>query len=199
MIGYLKGKIIYKKPTQIIIETNGIGYLVNIPLSTFYIVDKKDEIELFIYTKVREDQIALYGFANIEEKEFFEKLISISGIGPKAALTLLSGLSLEELYKAIQEQDARRLYKIPGIGAKTSERIVLEMKDKIKNREGKLLMSMPAINKLEELRSDLINALINLGYNNNESKNIVDKVLMNNSSNDFVILLKESLKMLMRA
>lgn len=198
MIGYLKGRVIQKKPTQIIIEANGIGYLVNIPLSTFYMVDKKDEVELFIYTRVREDQIALYGFANIEEKEFFEKLISVSGIGPKAALTLLSGLSLEELYEAIEKQDARCLYKIPGIGAKTSERIVLEMKDKIKKREEKLLVLVPTANKLEELRSDLINALINLGYNNNESRNVVDKVLRNNSSSDFVILLKESLKMLMR-
>lgn len=198
MIGYLKGRVIQKKPTQIIIEANGIGYLVNIPLSTFYTVDKKDEVELFIYTRVREDQIALYGFANIEEKEFFEKLISVSGIGPKAALTLLSGLSLEELYEAIGKQDARCLSKIPGIGAKTSERIVLEMKDKIKKREEKLLVQLSTANKLEEIRSDLINALINLGYNNNESRNIVDKVLRNNSSSDFVILLKESLKMLMR-
>jgi Holliday junction DNA helicase RuvA len=197
MIGFLRGKIIYKTPTQIIIETNGVGFLVNIPLSTYYIIDKREEVELFIYTKVREDQIALYGFAHLEEKEIFEKLITISGIGPKAALALLSGLSIDELYDAIERQDARRLSRIPGIGNKTSERIVLEMRDKIKKREEKVVVSLIS-SKNDELRMDLVNALINLGYNNNEAKNAAEKVLLSCSTDDFAVLLKESLKMLMR-
>ncbi len=198
MIGYLKGKIILKKPTQIILEVNGVGFLINIPLSTYYKIEKRDEAELYIYMKVREDQIALFGFADLDEKEIFEKIISISGVGPKAALAILSGLSLDELYEAVEKQDASRLSRVPGIGSKTSERVVLEMKDKIKRRGERLIPSL-IVSKDDELKGDLINALINLGYNINESKNVVDKVLRNNVSGDFVIMLKESLKMLMRS
>jgi len=196
MIGYIKGTIVEKKPSHLIVEANGIGYSVHIPLSTYYTLTDKDYVELYIYTRVREDDISLYGFAAIEEKELFEKFISISGIGPKLALTLLSGLSIDEIYDTIERQDAKRLNKIPGIGNKTSERIILEMKDKIKRRPERLL---PYAMVNEEIKNDLVAALSNLGYNPNESRNTAEKVLLSDTSKDLAVLLKECLKYLTRA
>ncbi|OGF63442.1 MAG: Holliday junction DNA helicase RuvA [Candidatus Fischerbacteria bacterium RBG_13_37_8] len=197
MIGYLKGNLVHKQPTHVIIEASGVGYLVHIPLSTYYAINEKDFAELQIHTRVREDQISLYGFITLEEKEIFEKLTSVTGIGPKVALTILSGLPLNELYDVIERQDARRLTNIPGIGSKTSERIILEMKDKIKKKlTDKYRTSVPSVS--DELKQDLINALVNLGYNQNESKNTVDRVMTINASKDFVELLKESLRILTR-
>ena len=196
MIGYIKGKILEKKPSRLLVETNGVGYSVHIPLSTYYTLTDRDYAELYIYTRVREDDISLYGFATQEEKELFEKLISISGIGPKLALTLLSGLSIDEFYETIELQDAKRLNRIPGIGNKTSERIILEMKDKIKRRPERLL---PQHTVNEDLRNDLIAALSNLGYNPNESRNTAEKVLLTATSKDLAALLKECLKSLTRA
>jgi holliday junction DNA helicase RuvA len=193
MIGYIRGNILEKKPSRIIIEANGVGYSVNIPLSTYYTLTDREYAELHIYTRVREDDLSLYGFATLEEKDLFEKLISISGIGPKLALTLLSGLPIDELYDTIERQDAKRLHTIPGIGSKTSERIILEMKDKIKRRPERFLQPISA---QEEIKTDLIAALTNLGYNPNESRNTVDKVLMTAASKDLATLLKECLKVL---
>lgn len=131
MIGYLKGKIISAKPTQIILEVNGVGYLVNISISTFEKISDQNEISLFIHTHVREDALSLYGFYTEAEKEMFELLISISGIGPKVALSILSGISVDELQNAIQTENVSRLVSVPGVGRKTAERVVLELKSKV--------------------------------------------------------------------
>ena len=131
MIGFLKGKIISSRPTQLLLDVNGVGYSVNISINTFEKVSQKKEAQLFIHTNVKEDSITLYGFYTEYEKEMFELLISISGIGPKLALSLLSGIEANELKEAIGIGDVTRIVAIPGIGRKTAERLILELKGKV--------------------------------------------------------------------
>ena len=131
MIGYLTGKIISSKPTQIILDVSGVGYLVNISISTFEKISDKDIVSLFIHTSVKEDSITLFGFFTQSEKEMFELLISISGIGPKVSLGILSGISVDDLKDAIANGNVSRLIAIPGIGRKTAERVVLELRNKV--------------------------------------------------------------------
>src|SRR5690606_36512518 len=123
MIGFLTGKIISSKPTRIIIDVNGVGYIVNISINTFEKIAEKESISLFIYTNVREDSITLFGFFTEGEKEMFEHLISVNGIGPKLAISILSGIRTDELKSAIQVSDISRIIAIPGIGRKTAERL----------------------------------------------------------------------------
>ncbi|MEJ2246368.1 MAG: Holliday junction branch migration protein RuvA [Acidobacteriota bacterium] len=166
MIGYLKGRLLRKKPTTAILDVNGIGYEVSIPLTTFYeLPGEGNEVSLNIHTHVREDALLLFGFHTQREKDFFLKLISISGIGPKLAVVILSGAQVEELAQAISESNLARLTAIPGIGRKTAERMVLELKSQITSfllpeqveaaQEGK------SFGTLEE---DVLSALVNLGY-----------------------------------
>ncbi|RMD51493.1 MAG: Holliday junction branch migration protein RuvA, partial [Ignavibacteria bacterium] len=131
MIGYLRGKIVSKKPTQIILDVNGVGYLINITTSTFETIGNKEEISLFTYLSVKEDSLTLYGFSSVAEKEMFQLLISISGIGPKLAQGILSGIQIDELKSAIQEGNVTRIVAIPGIGRKTAERLLVELRDKV--------------------------------------------------------------------
>lgn len=196
MIGYIRGKLLIKKPNYVLIEAGGIGYLVNIPLSTYYKLSDNKEAEIYIHTKIREDQISLYGFSDENEKQIFEKIISISGVGPKTALALLSGLSIEELYQVIEKQDVKKLCKIPGIGSKTAQRILLEIKDKIRSKDSNVPQTL-TVN--EELKKDLISALINLGYSTKESEEVVNTVLKRNDNSDISYLLKECLKILTKA
>src|SRR5947209_12038916 len=131
MIAFLRGTLVEKHPNQVIIETGGVGYDVQIPVSTFSaLADSGTEVTLRIHTHVREDALLLFGFATPDEKTIFEKLISISGIGPKLAITVLSGLATSDLVSAIRNSDVQRLVRIPGVGKKTAERIVLELKEK---------------------------------------------------------------------
>lgn len=196
MIGYIKGKLLIKKPNYLLIEAGGIGYFINIPLSTYYKLEEKKEAELYIHTKIRDDQINLYGFYDLTEKEIFEKLITISGVGPKTALALLSGLSIEELYQIMQTQDVKKLCKIPGIGNKTAQRILLEIRDKIQ----KIMPNVPEqIHLNEDVKKDLISALVNLGYTTREAEDVAIKVLNKNDNSDISYLLKECLKILTRA
>jgi len=132
LIAHLRGRILEKHPNRIIVEVNGVGYDVSVPLSTFYdLGEPGGEIALRIHTHVREDALALYGFASLLEQELFERLIGVSGIGPKLALAVLSGIEPLELVQAIERGDLARLTAIPGVGKKTSERIVLELKDRL--------------------------------------------------------------------
>src|SRR5690242_10150570 len=132
MIAHLRGKLIARHPNQVIVETSGVGYEVTISVPTFSDLPALgSEVCLHIHTHVREDQIALYGFLRAEEKQLFEKLITVSGIGPKLAITILSGMAAEEMTGAIRGNDVGRLTKIPGIGRKTAERMVLELRDKL--------------------------------------------------------------------
>ena len=137
MIAHLRGKLLVKHPNQAVIETHGVGYEVNISVPTFSdLPEVGTETALHIYTHVREDVIALYGFAQAREKQLFEKLMTVSGIGAKLAITILSGMAADEMAAAIRGNDVARLTKIPGIGKKTAERMVLELRDKLPPRQG---------------------------------------------------------------
>ncbi len=162
MIAHLRGKLIARRPNQVIVETMGVGYDVTISVPTFSeLPSLGSEVALHIHTHVREDQIALYGFLRPEEKQLFEKLITVSGIGPKLAITILSGMPAEEMTGAIRGNDVVRLTKIPGIGRKTAERMVLELRDKLPPVGAGQVQVVPALNTVQE---DVLSALVNLGY-----------------------------------
>lgn len=160
MIAHLRGKLLAKRPNQIVIETGGVGYGVAISVPTFSELPASgSDVSLHIYTHVREDVIALYGFLHPAEKELFEKLMTVSGIGAKLAITILSGMAADEMAAAIRANDVGRLTKIPGIGRKTAERMVLELRDKLPVKEP--AATVPSVSVLEE---DVLSALVNLGY-----------------------------------
>jgi Holliday junction DNA helicase RuvA len=162
MIAHLRGKLLAKHPNQVVVETGGVGYEVNISVPTFSELPASgSEVALHIHTHVREDVIALYGFLRPAEKQLFEKLMTVSGIGAKLAITVLSGMAADEMARAIRSNDLARLTKIPGVGKKTAERMVLELRDKLPPAEGASAPTLPAMNAMEE---DVLSALVNLGY-----------------------------------
>jgi holliday junction DNA helicase RuvA len=162
MIAHLRGKLIARHPNQIIVETMGIGYDVTISVPTFSeLPPVGSEVGLHIHTHVREDQLALYGFLRPEEKHLFERLITVSGIGPKLAITILSGMPADDMTRAIRGNDVVRLTKIPGIGRKTAERMVLELRDKLPPVGADQVQVMPSLSAVQE---DVLSALVNLGY-----------------------------------
>ena len=162
MIAHLRGKLLSKHPNQIVVETSGVGYEVNISVPTFSELPANgSEVALHIHTHVREDLIALYGFLRPAEKQLFEKLMTVSGIGAKLAITILSGMAADEMARAIRGNYVARLTRIPGIGKKTAERMVLELRDKLPAAAGTSAPSTPAISPTEE---DVLSALVNLGY-----------------------------------
>lgn len=162
MIAHLRGKLISRHPNDVIIETMGVGYDVTISVPTFSeLPPAGSEVALHIHTHVREDQIALYGFLRPEEKQLFEKLITVSGIGPKLAITILSGMPADEMANAIRGNDLVRLTKIPGIGRKTAERMVLELRDKLPPAGTDQVHVVPSLSATQE---DVLSALVNLGY-----------------------------------
>jgi Holliday junction DNA helicase RuvA len=166
MIGHLRGILLEKHPNEVIVEVGGVGYQVAIPVSTFSrLPDSGSEVRLRIYTHVREDTIALFGFLTQEEKHLFERLISVSGVGPKLGITVLSGLPVAELVGAIRGGDLAHLTRVPGIGKKTAERLVLELRDKLDGLgSGRMPASTaPVATPLGQLDEDVLSALINLG------------------------------------
>ena len=168
MIAYLRGTLLEKHPNQVIVETGGVGYDVTIPISTFSALgDIGAEVRLRIYTHVREDILALFGFQTAEEKSIFEKLISISGIGPKLGITVLSGLATADLISAIRNGEVAQLVRIPGVGKKTAERIVLELKEKLEGfgPAGAAGMVEKPAATLSGVEQDVLSALMNLGCN----------------------------------
>ena len=176
MIAHLHGRILEKHPNRVIVDVGGVGYDVAVPLSTFYgLADPGGEVSLRVHTHVREDAIGLFGFATALELELFERLIGISGIGPKVGLAVLSGIDPAELIAAIERGDLARLTAIPGVGKKTSERIVLELKDRLP----KVAVAAIANVALEvpPLRDDLLSALTNLGYHRPLAEKAVDAAL----------------------
>ncbi|HET56212.1 MAG TPA: Holliday junction branch migration protein RuvA [Ignavibacteria bacterium] len=195
MIGHLTGKIISKKPTKILLDVNGVGYTVNISISTFEkLPDLSESASLFIHTSVKEDAIDLYGFFTPSEKEMFELLISVSGIGPKLAQSLLSGIQVDELKYAIDEGNLSRITAVPGIGRKTAERLLVELRDKINKLTEKF---EPAeAGAPSSIRSDAIAALVNLGYNLKTAEKIVRDVMNSRTSITIEDVIKESLSQL---
>jgi len=192
MISYLKGQLIQKATNQVTLDIRGVGYCVWIPLSTYLeLGDIGDFVELFVHTHVTDSSFALYGFHSEQEKEIFLKLINISGIGPKIALNILSGIETSDLEEAIKRSDIVRLSLIPGIGKKTAMRIALELQEKLVEKE-KIL----EVGSLKE-REDLISALMNLGFKRKEVEKIVDNCIQAFSVDaGFDRLLRESLKRL---
>ena len=165
MIASLRGKILEKHPNRIVVDVNGVGYEVFVPLSTFYgLGDPGPEIGVRIHTHVREDALLLYGFGTLLEQELFERLIGIGGIGPKLALAVLSGIEPMELIGAIERGDVARLTAIPGVGKKTSERIVLELKDRLPRARPAAPAAGTSAPEAPVLRDDVVSALVNLGY-----------------------------------
>ncbi len=174
MIAQLKGKIISRKPTRLVIEVNGLGFEINITTNTFETLGDSTDVLLYTYLSVKEDSLTLYGFATPAEKEMFKLLISISGIGPKLAQGILSGIQIGELRLALQEGNISRITAIPGVGKKTAERLMVELRDKVHSIE-----SMPEDNLREfsSTRADAIAALISLGYNQKKAEGAIRKVL----------------------
>lgn len=188
MIGYLSGKIISIKPTQVLVDVNGVGYQIFISISTFEKISESSSVSLFIHTHVREDSLSLYGFYSEQEKEMFELLISISGIGPKVALSILSGISVDDLSDAILKGDIGRLVSIPGVGRKTAERIVLELKTKVSDLDTSFLPTTDY-----SIRQQAISALVTLGYNQKNSEKIVRDLLTSNPNLSLEEIIKKSL------
>jgi Holliday junction DNA helicase RuvA len=163
MIGLLRGRLLEKRPNQVILDVGGVGYLVAVPLSTFAaLADLHAEVTLLIHTHVREDSLSLYGFLSAREKHFFELLLGASGVGPSLALKILSGMNVEELVPAIRTGDLARLTKIPGVGRKTAERMVVELKDKLDAVT--IETERPAPSSAAGVEADVKSALLNLGY-----------------------------------
>jgi len=198
VIAYLHGRILEKQPNRIVVDVAGVGYDVSVPLSTFYgLGDAGSDIALRIHTHVREDALALYGFATKLEQDLFERLIAISGIGPKVALAVLSGIEPPDLIRAIERGDLARLTAIPGVGKKTSERIVLELKDRLPKAQVPAAVaehgSAPSV-----LRDDVLSALMNLGYHRPLAEKAVDSAIKATAGGDFERTLKQALRELAR-
>ncbi len=191
MIAHLRGKLLTKHPNQAIVETAGVGYDVTISVPTFSdLPEVGAEVALHIHTHVREDVIALYGFLRASEKLLFEKLITVSGIGPKLAITILSGMRADEMVGAIRSNDVARLIRIPGIGKKTAERMVLELRDKLPEVGPLAAPSTPTMNSTEE---DVLSALVNLGYQRASAEKALATATRNGKSGSFDALFREAL------
>jgi Holliday junction DNA helicase RuvA len=191
MIAHLRGKLLAKHPNQVIVETAGVGYDVTITVPTFSDLPAVGaEVALNIHTHVREDAIALYGFLRPSEKVLFEKLITVSGIGPKLAITILSGMPADEMVSAIRGNDIARLTRIPGIGRKTAERMVLELRDKLPQAVPAAAMTTPAISPTEE---DVLSALVNLGYQRAAAEKALEAGVKNGKGGSFDSLFRSAL------
>ena len=188
MIGYLKGKIISSKPTQLIIDVLGVGYLVQISISTFEKISQLNEVSLFIYTSVKEDSITLFGFYEESEKEMFKLLISVNGIGPKSAQSILSGITVDSLKDAIETGNINRIVAIPGIGRKTAERLIIELRGKVDE-----IISGSETKTEVSSRTEAISALTTLGYNIKVAEKIVKEMLIGNPNLGLEDLIRQSL------
>jgi Holliday junction DNA helicase RuvA len=195
MIGQLRGRLTDKRPNQVLVDVAGVGYLVQVPLSTYAALGElHTEVTLLIHTHVREDALSLYGFLSSREKHFFEMLLSASGVGPSLALKILSGMSVEELVPAIRGSDLARLTKIPGVGRKTAERIVVELKDKLDAVT--VEVERPAASSPAGIEADVVSALVNLGYEARAAEGAVAEARRENGAGNFEKLLRVSLQSL---
>jgi Holliday junction DNA helicase RuvA len=195
MIGQLRGRLADKRPNQILVDVGGVGYLVQVPLSTYASLGElHTEVILLIHTHVREDAFSLYGFLTSREKHFFEMLLSASGVGPSLALKILSGMSVEELVPAIRGGDLGRLTRIPGVGRKTAERMVVELKDKLESLA--IEAAKPTAASPAGVEADVVSALVNLGYDGRAAENSVSEAKQEVGTASFEKLLRASLQSL---
>jgi Holliday junction DNA helicase RuvA len=196
MIGQLRGRLSDKRPNQILVDVGGVGYLVQVPLSTYAALGELHaEVTLLIHTHIREDAFSLYGFLSSREKHFFELLLSASGVGPSLALKILSGMSVEELVPAIRNSDLGRLTKIPGVGRKTAERMVVELKDKL-DAVTVETAERPAASSPAGIEADVVSALVNLGYDARAAEDAVSEAKRETGTRNFEQLLRTSLQVL---
>jgi Holliday junction DNA helicase RuvA len=192
MIGLLRGRLLEKRPNQVILDVGGVGYLVAIPLSTFAAMGELHaEVTLLIHTHVREDALSLYGFLSQREKHFFELLLGASGVGPSLALKILSGMNVDELVPAIRTGDLAKLTKIPGVGRKTAERMVVELKDKLEAVT--IEAEKPAPASPAGVEADVKSALINLGYDERSADAAVAEGKREAGTSNFEKLLRSAL------
>jgi Holliday junction DNA helicase RuvA len=195
MIGQLRGRLAEKRPNQVLVDVGGVGYLVQVPLSTYAALGElHTEVTLLIHTHVREDALALYGFVSSREKHFFEMLLSASGVGPTLALKILSGMSVEELVPAIRGSNLARLTQIPGVGRKTAERMVVELKDKLETVT--VETERPATSSPAGVEADVISALVNLGYDSRAAETAVGEAKRESGAGNFEKLLRGTLQSL---
>jgi Holliday junction DNA helicase RuvA len=195
MIGLLRGRLLEKRPNQVILDVGGVGYLVAVPLSTFAALGELHaEVTLLIHTHVREDALSLYGFLSAREKHLFELLLGASGVGPTLALKILSGMNVEELVPAIRGGDIARLTKIPGVGRKTAERMVVELKDKLEAVA--VEAEKPSAASPAGVEADVKSALVNLGYDERTAEAAVAEARRSSSSSGFEQLLRVTLSAL---
>jgi Holliday junction DNA helicase RuvA len=198
MIALLRGTLLEKHPNQVIVEASGVGYDVLIPISTYSALPEAgSEVRLRIHTHVREDALSLFGFLTIEEKTIFEKLISVSGIGPSLAVKVLSGMSTADLIPAIRNGSVEHLVRIPGVGRKTAERIVLELKDKLEGLDATPVPGLAArpTATLSPLEQDVLSALLNLGCNRAAAEAAVRKAKATGAPTEFEPLFRRSLEL----
>ena len=195
MIGQLRGRLTDKRPNQVLVDVGGVGYLVQVPLSTYAALGElHTEVTLLIHTHVREDALSLYGFLSSREKHLFEMLLSASGVGPSLALKILSGMSVEDLVPAISGGDLARLTKIPGVGRKTAERMVVELKDKLDAVT--VEVDRPSPSSPAGVEADVVSALVNLGYEARVAEAAVTEVRRESGAANFEKLLRASLQSL---
>src|SRR6266478_3549851 len=195
MIGQLRGRLAEKRPNQVLVDVGGVGYVVQVPLSTYAALGElHTEVNLLIHTHVREDALALYGFVSAREKHFFEMLLSASGVGPTLALKILSGMSVEELVPAIRGSDLARLTRIPGVGRKTAERMVVELKDKLEALA--VETEKPAPSSPAGIEADVVSALENLGYDGRAAETAVAEARREVGVANFEKLLRGALQSL---
>jgi Holliday junction DNA helicase RuvA len=193
VIAHLRGKILAKRPSQVIVDCGGVGYDVTISVPTFSELGAEGaEVSLYVHTHVREDALALYGFLHPQEKQLFERLLTVSGIGPKLAITVLSMAAIE-VVGAIRGNDVARLTKIPGVGKKTAERMILELKDKLDH-----FGAAPEVASVSQVEEDVISALVNLGYQRAAAEQGMARALKSGTPTKFDQLFRTTLGMLSR-
>jgi Holliday junction DNA helicase RuvA len=206
MIAHLSGTLLSKHATSVILDVGGVGYEVNIPLSTFYdLGDIGATVQLRIYTHVREDALQLFGFRTARERELFLRIISVSGIGPKLGITLMSGMSADEMIESIRTNNLARLTLIPGIGRKAAERLVIELREKMAalatgavDDDGQKVQTGPPPTTEDGVRSDALSALLNLGYQRGAAEKAIDTVMHETPELSVETVLRSSLRKLAR-
>ncbi|NCO59245.1 MAG: Holliday junction branch migration protein RuvA [Deltaproteobacteria bacterium CG_4_8_14_3_um_filter_51_11] len=198
MIGYLSGTLLIKTPQSVTVDVNGVGYEIVVPLSTFYgLPDIGGKVELFIHTHLREDTLVLFGFQSAIEKSLFLLLITVSGIGPRLSLNILSGIGPSELVGAISRGDSARLQAIPGIGRKTAERISLELKDKAgRITDMEESRKAPSAKAEPQLMDDALSALVNLGYTGKSARAVLEKTMARLGDAGLEVLIREALRII---
>ncbi len=192
MIAHLTGRLLSKAPQEVIVDVHGVGYRVMIPLSTFYRLPLEGEaVELRTHTHVREDALLLFGFLTPDEQDLFERLLGVSGVGPKVALSILSGIDAPELAEALRAGDTARLTRVPGVGRKTAERLVVELRDKMPPAP-----NAPDRPPSASSKADMVSALVHLGYPQPEAERAVDRVVREDASLRFEDALRRALRLL---